>query len=246
MDQSVVTPEGLLHDRRMMLVDEKGRFVSQRSFPGLSQFRVSMQTDGWSVESAGDSISLVPELFSPEQKNVRIWKSSLDAQVADSLTNEWFSDHIGSKVYLVKYNPSSPRIRNKGKNEFELGFQDGYPLLVASKQEVLNLSEIIGKDLSILRFRPNLVVSSDDMDDFYQQNDREISDVKLKYRKPCVRCKVITIDPDKGQTDQPDLLKKLRRNRLGQPVFGQQYIPKNKGVIKIGDRFTNPSSHVVR
>ena len=53
LDDSVVEPWGLAGDRRWLLVDEDGRFVSQREEPSLARVVVAQGPGAIDVSSAG-------------------------------------------------------------------------------------------------------------------------------------------------------------------------------------------------
>jgi len=53
LDESLVEPWGLAGDRRWLLVDENGRFVSQREEPSLARVAVRY-APAWSIDVSAD------------------------------------------------------------------------------------------------------------------------------------------------------------------------------------------------
>ncbi len=57
--------------------------------------------------------------------------------------------------------------------------------------------------------------------------------------KPCARCVVTTIDQATGVRDAQDeplrTLLRFRRDARGQPIFGQNLIPRGGEMVKVGD-----------
>jgi uncharacterized protein YcbX len=91
-------------------------------------------------------------------------------------------------------------------------------------------------ELTMNRFRPNLVISG--CDSFAEDTWREITIGNIGFRlpKPCSRCSVPTIDPETGETGKEPLstLNRLRKwqNKV---YFGQNAIHNGCGVLSVGD-----------
>ena len=62
MTEGVVEEKGFRYDRRWMLVDMSGRFVSQREFPALSLLQVALEKNGLLVfpKKQPDQILRIP------------------------------------------------------------------------------------------------------------------------------------------------------------------------------------------
>ena len=50
LPSSVIDEKGLKHDRRFMLIDENGKFISQRTLPRLIRFHLSFLPDQRGIE----------------------------------------------------------------------------------------------------------------------------------------------------------------------------------------------------
>ena len=70
----LATPIGLKWDRRWMLVEESGHFVSQRKDPQLAQLSVQITTDGWLVSHPdGHSVTVPHERQYGNGIGVEVW-----------------------------------------------------------------------------------------------------------------------------------------------------------------------------
>jgi hypothetical protein len=125
------------------------------------------------------------------------------------LCAQWFSDFLGRRVRLVRFDPEQRRLSERrwsGAIEAETGFADGFPLLVtaAASMPVLNqrLQAQGAGPVTMARFRPNLVL--DGLDAHGEDALDEITfttgegPVRLKLVKPCARCPIPDVDPQTG------------------------------------------------
>lgn len=90
------------------------------------------------------------------------------------------------------------------------------------------------------RFRPNLVISGVERA-FAEDTWRriKIGEVLFNVAKPCERCVMTTVEQEKGVSSGKEPLKTLATFRLfegyNSPIFGQNLIPEQEGVIRVGD-----------
>ncbi len=124
-----------------------------------------------------------------------------------------------------------------------MSFADGYPLLVANAASLRDLALWAEMPLlSMDRFRPNLVV--EDAEPWAEDSWREIRVGQALFAavKPCARCVVTTIDQATGVRDAQDeplrTLLRFRRDARGQPIFGQNLIPRDGDMVRVGDPVT--------
>ena len=90
LPSATVQARGLEGDRRWMLVDRDGQFLSQRTQPQLTQIRSDWTSDGIWLHTEGIAPLFVP---TPEpgttQRPVRIWKDTVQATPADEAAASW-------------------------------------------------------------------------------------------------------------------------------------------------------------
>jgi len=248
LDESVVEPWGLAGDRRWLLVDEDGRFVSQREEPSLARVVVSYGPTAGTIglsaagfpggrvaaPAAGDGAPLL---------KVSVWSSTVLAAAAGPDGDAWFSAYLGRPVRLVYLDDPTRRPVDPGYGQDGdvVSFADGYPLLLASTGSLDELGRWLsrrgGRPVPMTRFRPSVVVTGAPPWAEDRWRRIRIGAVSFRVVKPCGRCVVTTIDQITGEKQGSQPLKMLgRRRRFGQQlVFGQNMIPDSAGVIRAGD-----------
>ena len=229
-----LTESGLKNDRRFMLVDATTHsFLSQRQLPRMAL--ISTRMDAHAVTACLPSQEEVVlglfvclhEIDGQKQEkryNVRVWEDIVeDALDMGDAVAQQFSNFLEREVRCVRMDASSgKRVVDKSytktatpKDQLTL-FSDGYPLLLTSTSSLEELNKRTRLSTSMKRYRPNIVVSGllpfqeDALLTFYAENQVVFTNVK-----PCSRCKITTINPDKGQVDAPDLLTKMKEFRTG-------------------------------
>ena len=98
LGESLVEPWGLAGDRRWLLVDEDGRFVSQREEPSLARVVVTPLTGTISVASAGVPGRQIAAPAAGDGANmlkVTVWGSAVLAAAAGPAGDAWFSAYLG-------------------------------------------------------------------------------------------------------------------------------------------------------
>jgi len=242
VDSVTVEPRGLAGDRRYMLVDEKGRFVTQRRHPRMALLRVEHTDRGFTLRAPGmDSLQLEAALLSGPQRTVSVWHSEVEALVAAESINAWFSAFMGFPAQLVFMDERCERILKAGRGEpgDQVSFADGAPLLLISDASLAELNRRLARPVTMERFRPNLVVSADQpfAEDGWQFI--RIGEAEFEVAWACTRCVMTTVDPASGDKDRGGeplaTLGAFRRVREG-IVFGQNLIPRRLGRVQVGDR----------
>ena len=96
VDSATLEARGLSWDRRDMLVDVGGRFLTQREHPRMTTIRVQRNSNGWSVHTSEQETLEIPERL-PDglERSVRIWNDQIDVTVARQRFNEWFTMALG-------------------------------------------------------------------------------------------------------------------------------------------------------
>src|SRR5918998_677851 len=100
VDEWEVDERGLRHDRRWMLVDETGSFMSQRKLPRMALIKARIEPDGLVVEAPGMPSLQVP-LKPPDGKPLlaRVWDDLVESQIVDD--DGWFSEFLEVTCKLV-------------------------------------------------------------------------------------------------------------------------------------------------
>src|SRR4051812_14075029 len=91
---------GLVGDRRFMVVDENGRFLTQRALPRMALIRTALTADQLELSLPGAGRLQVPRTPDPQAplRNVSVWSS--EGLLAEDCGNEpagWLSHALGLK-----------------------------------------------------------------------------------------------------------------------------------------------------
>ena len=209
--QAVLAETGLDLDREWMVVDDAGRFVTQRELPRMALIRTALKSNELILRAPGMLAVHVAVDRVEERTTVEVWGDRVPAFDMGALAAQWFSDFLGRPLRLARFDPESPRRadpRWTGPIEAANAFQDGFPLLVTSAASLAEVNRRLAANgapaVSVARFRPNLVLGG--LDAHGEDHLDEIAfatvdgPVRLKLVKPCVRCSIPDVDPATGQT----------------------------------------------
>ncbi len=241
--ESKVLPRGLPWDRRWMLVDDRGRFITARDHPRLAMVRTVVKEGVLEVHADGGNALEVP-LQPPDRvfTSVTVWRDLCDAHMVGAEADAWFSDYLGLSCRLVQMTDELVRgvDLDYGKADDEVSFADGFPLLLISQASLADLNLRLETPVSMRRFRPNLVVDGERAYAEDQWRQIRVGEVEFAGVKNCSRCIFTTIDPDTGvkdpNTEPLRTLGSYRRRPQGGVYFGQNLIPRSGGVIHVGDK----------
>ncbi|MFN3783308.1 MAG: MOSC domain-containing protein [Spirosomataceae bacterium] len=241
LTEALVTPKGLAHDRRWMLVDSSGEFMTQRTVKEMVFFRVEQAESAWRVvHIPSQSSCLVP--FIPETTDsfsATVWEDEVQVVRVSTALDAWFSERLGVACRLV-YQPEEgvrwidPDFQITGKEETSLS--DGYPILGISEASLTDISERIGEEMNVHRFRPNLIFAGIAA---YQEDSlglMHVGDAHLQGVKPCARCVFTTVDPVSGERGKEPLQTLATFRQSGRKIlFGQNIAVLKSGFIRVGD-----------
>lgn len=242
LQSSTLDSLGLAGDRRWMLVDEAtGRFLTQRAEAHMSQLGAEhLQGVGLRLSASGQAPLLVPTPSDDAPlRGVTIWRDTLRVPDAGDEAAEWLSSFIGKPTRLVQVPVERARTTQSGYglDSDKVGFADGFPLLLIGQASLEDLSARVGRELEMLRFRPNLVVSGSEA--FAEDGWKRIriGDVEFRVVKPCSRCILTTIDPQTGvrsEDREPLATLKTYRQVEGDVMFGQNLVNDGVGRLEVG------------
>jgi len=240
LERMELGPRGPLHDREWMVVDPSGRMVTQRERPELALVRPRLTAEALVLEAPGRKaleLSLSPGSGPPRE--VSIWKDRCRAVSQGPAAAAWFGEHLGMDCDLVRmapdgHRPVDPRHARPGE---EVGFADGFPLLLLSEASLEELNGRLDRPVSMDRFRPNLVVAGCEPHAEDSWRRLSIGGVTLRVATPCSRCVITTTDQATGKRG-PEPLRTLATYRTdGRRVFfGRNVIHEGRGGIAVGDR----------
>ena len=236
-----VLRRGLDGDRRYMLVDSSGVFLTQRRHPRLALVRIEEDDGGYRIDSPGlETLRLPREWPEGPAVDVRVWRDQVEATSLPDEIGGWFAEVLGLPCRVVYMAEHQHRAVPNDAAAFddEVGFADAAPLLLASDASLADLNARLPAPVVMRRFRPNLVVDGETP--FVEDTWRRIriGAVELEVAWPSTRCVLTTVDPETGVMDPGgEPLRTLRSFRRGPNgvLFGQNVIPRRLGTIRVGD-----------
>jgi len=229
---------GLAGDRRWMLVDEKGRFVTQRELPRLALINTFLSDDSLMLSADGmDLMELYREPPGGEVVKVSVWNDRVLAVDAGDQAAAHLSAYLERPVRLVHFphggeRPVDPRFAGA---EDHTAFSDGFPFLLISQASLDDLNGRLQQPLPMERFRPNLVVNGCEPYEEDRWRRIRIGGMEFRVVKPCSRCVITTIDPDSAEKGPEPLRTLSRYRRKGNKVyFGQNLLHDGGGSLSVG------------
>lgn len=245
-----VRRRGLKGDRRFMVVDAQGMFMTQRQYPQLAQLCMQTSETGISLSWPDQAPLMVDFPAIETRRSVTVWRSHVDAAVANADINAAMSSWLGKPVSLVFMDGESERLANEAWTSVPspVSFADGYPVLVTNTASLaqLNTHIVEGGEQAVPmeRFRPNIVIESDEAWGEDHWGVLQIGDVILDLVKPCARCVMTTLDQDSGIKQGREPLRSLKALRTSTDprntgvIFGMNAVVRTLGRVNIGDTVT--------
>ena len=200
VNEWTIEQRGFFADRRWMIVDAEGNFVTQREVAQLSQVTTSLTDDSLSVSAPGLSPLTLPQKYSADPRPVRVWQDQVLA-CPHQAGSAWFSELLGAPHELVYMPDSERRPVNPARARAGdiVSFADGYPFLLIPEASLADLNARLAEPITMERFRPNIVIG--DTEPYAEDSYTNVSLGAVSFRavKRCDRCVVTTIDPLTGE-----------------------------------------------
>ena len=225
-----------------MLVDANGRFLTQRQLPAMALLETAIDGDALHVARPDGGRFTVPLRPSfAESVQVRVWRSTLEAAVAGADVNAWFSESLGAPVrlvYMAEHHHRRVSANRARRSDDEVSFADGAPVLLIGEGSLADLNARLAEPVSMLRFRPNIVVDAGAA--FLEDTWRRIriGAAEFEVAWACSRCTITTVDPATGRVDETGeplaTLRGYRRDGAG-ILFGQNLLTRGAGTVSVGD-----------
>ena len=240
-DHAIVERRGLRGDRRWMIVDAEGQFITSRKHPRLVLIHAAFDHDSLLLDAPGMRRLRLSSDASAPRSSVTVWDDVVAALPAQAGADAWISAYLGFAAHFVFMaddcvRPVDPTYAGPGD---QVSFADGFPLLLISQAALDQLNTRLGSPVPMLRFRPSIVVANTMPHAEDDWRAIRIGDVAFDVVKPCVRCVLTTVDPATGEIDQNgEPLRTLISYRRGDKgvTFGQNLIPRGSGTIRVGDQ----------
>lgn len=241
---------GLRYDRQYMIVDDDGKFLTQREHRELALLKCSLQQGGIVVRSndpnGTDSLVLKNDEEVDIDVPVSIWGDNCHAAGCSAEADAFFSDYLKRRCRLVRLTDRTQRKVDSKYDRFGniTSFVDGYPLLLTGTASLHDLNSKLSdkgeKTIGWDRFRPSIVVSTEQPFEEDGWKNFMIGEFQFSGVKLCARCVVTTINQSDGtMTKEPLRTLASYRTIDNKVYFGQNVIShQNHGVIRIGQELT--------
>jgi uncharacterized protein YcbX len=231
-----LTFSGIPGDREMMLIDKNGDFLTQRQIGKLAQFETSIVNGLIQVKFENQKMTIHPEFG--DLLDTKIWNDDITVYHVDDDADEFFSDHLGQTVFLAGYSAQHPPNKKASNNKtYQTQFSDGGQVHLVNLKSLEALNQTLESPIGIERFRANIVIDSNNpwIEESFQKI--KIDKAILDFDKNTVRCKVVTLNPLSGDSDNTNALTNLKTVKGPRKFaeFGVHLIVSHPEKVKIGD-----------
>lgn len=246
LSESPVDALGLEGDRRFMLCDPSGKFITQRETPALARIVATVANNMLTLSMEGEAVSAPLSGFTARQ-DVTVWDSAVNAAKAPEAVNATLSRWLAREAILVHFDGEATRSTSTTwtGGETPVTFADGYQILVTTTASLAALNadmEAHGEgSVGMDRFRPNVVIEGAEAfaEDHWAALD--IGGLRFDLVKPCARCIMTTQDQLTGSREMANPMKAMGRIRMSAdrrvpgPLFGWNAVPRGEGQLRLGD-----------
>ena len=229
---------GLRFDRRWMVVDETGTFITQRTHPRMALVTVKVGDGVLQIDAPG-----MPTLETPLRPaaavvtQVVVWNFAGPSTWLGEAAALWFTEFLGTACSLVHMGDEVVREANPvfAPEATRVSFADGYPLLLISEESLADLNSRLSQPLPMNRFRPNLVIGGDGPYVEDSLGAFRLGEIEFRVVKPCDRCVVTTTDQETTERGVEPLRTLATYRKIGGEVmFGQNVIHLGTGRLSVG------------
>ncbi|HET9769210.1 MAG TPA: MOSC N-terminal beta barrel domain-containing protein [Thermoanaerobaculia bacterium] len=201
-----VSWHGIAGDRRWAFIRDG---VVQSGFPWLT------------LRERGDMVHYRPSLLEPARPDQSPTVVQTPAGVTFDVAAPALAAELGAGVRVIKQ---------------DRGVFDTMPLSLITTQTIARLGAMVGAELDVRRFRPNVLVEAADETPFAEDAwvgcVLRIGSLRMRVDKRDGRCAVVTIDPTTTERN-PAILRTIARDRQGcLGVYGSTVEP---GRTAVGD-----------
>lgn len=239
LTEAVVEDIGLANDRRMLVVDQDGTFLSQREVATMALINVIPHQHGWQLSAPNHSSIVFTPTTAGLTRLATVWRDTCMVVDQGDAIGDWLTAVLGLPCRMVVMAPNYRRLVSADyalNVDDAVSFADGYASLITNQGSLDDLNTKLANPIGMDRFRPNIVVSGAPAWDEDSWHEIQIGDVTVTAVKPCARCVVTTTDQATGERSTEPLATMSTFRKLGHGViFGQNLIHRTLGTIRVGD-----------
>jgi len=230
---------GLRHDRRWMLVDETGEFMSQRAHPRMALISIRFSAEYLIVSAPGMRDLEIP--LNPQAGDaieVCVWGDTNRGTPVTEEADRWFSEFLDFPCRLVHKPDGDVRPVHSlyAESRDQVSFADGFAFLLISEASLEDLNTRLEDPLPMNRFRPNFVARGCGSYAEDGWSRLRIGGVPFRVAEPCPRCAITTVDQETGARGKEPLrtLATYRKSE-GEVFFGRNLLHDALGTVHVGD-----------
>ena len=240
LNSTQVMPKGLKYDRRWMLIDENGTFMTQRTNAQMALFKLKLESDQLVISYHQDSIKLpFNHSYDDSPLEVTIWDDQVTANEVSETYSSWFSERLNLKCKLVYFPETNPRpVDPRYKvNDEHVSLADAYPFLIIGQSSLDDLNKRLATPVPMNRFRPNFVFTGGQPYEEDTWRNFTIGTNRYVGVKPCARCVLTTVNQDTAEKGAEPLKTLSTYRRVENKVlFGQNVVALDYGNVTVGDK----------
>ena len=247
--EAALDAHGLVGDRRFLVVDDTGRFLTQRVQPRMALIDTELGRTELILRHPQHGSAAVGLADDGPPATVQIWRDTVQAVDCGVEIAVWLSDFLRHPCRLVRMGadyrrPVKPSRAQPGD---VVTFADAYPLLALSEASLADLNDRLvtqaEEPVPMNRFRPNVVIAGCPAFAEDTWTRVRIGAAVFRAAGPCARCIITTTDQATAVRYKEPLrtLATFRRdaNDPGDVNFGQNLIHETKsGRLHVGDAVT--------
>jgi len=239
LESAELSATGLRHDRRWMLVDETGEFMSQRAHPRMALISTHLSDEFLTVGAPS-----MPDLEVPLRQgnesllDVSVWGDTNKGALVSGEADRWFGEFLQCSCRLVRKPDDDPRLVDSlyAESGDQVSFADGFAFLLISESSLEDLNSRLEDPLPMNRFRPNFVVRGCGPYAEDGWSRLRIGSVPFRVAEACPRCAITTVDQRTGaRGKEPLRTLATYRKSDGEVFFGRNLIHDALGTVRVGD-----------
>jgi uncharacterized protein YcbX len=248
LQKSAMQFGGLKHDRRWMVVDNKGVMVTQRNIARLCLIQ---------PELLNPNVDCSLKLSAPAMPDIEVnvpdggisckaivWEDECNASDAGDEVANWLSEFLNIECRLVYFPDDEIRIvdQNYAKPNDQTAFSDGFPILLTTQASLDDLNSRMDESIPMERFRPNVVISGSEAFAEDEWKQLKVGNIRLRIVKPCSRCVIPNIDIKTGEKTKEPIKTLLSYRKCDDKIFfGQNVVADGEGELEVGMTLVNTS-----
>jgi len=243
LQSSRLTPKGLLYDRNWMLLNEDGKFMTQRQYPEMALFDTKIE-DGELIffhQKTNQTASIPIQKNYGVTLNTKVWSNFCEVQKVEGI-GEWFSKELGFRCHLVFFPTKNIRTKEieNGIIQNLTSLSDKSPVLITNEASLAELNGRLDNQIPMNRFRGNIKVNGTQAFEEDNWKTVKIGDAIFKTVEICGRCKLINVNHLTGEPTQEPLPTLSTYRKMDREIkFGMRMtceVEENSDVvIRLGD-----------